>query len=138
MKKNIFKHFLQKQKLLDNSPPVRKTSNSVLHESCMTEFLKNYKKMSFERLNVEKYRLLISSKSPPSKIGTFSLGKKGCAYFGKYAYYCQNYTKNYKNRKEINFLICFKIRFGKNIYYKKVMTENVSKIPGFKPYFRFF
>ena len=50
--------------------------------------LKNNKKMSLKRLNVEKYTGHLFFRNPPlPKISTFLLGQTGCAYFGKSAYY---------------------------------------------------
>ena len=48
--------------------------------------------MSLKRLNVEKntvyiYPIFIFPKSTFSKISTFSLRQKECAYYGKSAYY---------------------------------------------------
>ena len=39
------------------------------------------------RLNVDKTGYLFFRNPPLPKISTFSLGQKGCAYYGKCAYY---------------------------------------------------
>ena len=44
--------------------------------------------MRLKRLNVEKNTGYLFFRNPPfPQISTFSLGQKGCAYYGKSAYY---------------------------------------------------
>ena len=49
--------------------------------------------MSLKRLNVEKNTGYLFFRNPLLKISTFSLGQKGCAYYGESAYYEYAYCK---------------------------------------------
>ena len=51
--------------------------------------------MRLKRLNVEKNTGYLFYKNPPlPQISAFSLGQKGCAYYGKSAYYeCVEYLE---------------------------------------------
>ena len=45
-------------------------------------------------LNVEKNKGYLFFRNPPPQISTFSLGQKGCPYYGKSAYYeCAYYDR---------------------------------------------
>ena len=44
-------------------------------------------KRAYKRLNVEKNKGYLFFRNPLPKISTFLLGQKGCAYYGKSAYY---------------------------------------------------